>query len=91
MRARAGYCQECGEDLWLREGGGCVRGHDPHSVLSAREILLPPELDRFNWGAFFFPIPWALVKGHQDGPVLCLVLPYRRRSLIEWRLTSGGR
>jgi len=63
MSARAGYCAECGADTWLRDGGGCVRGHDPRSVESARVVPLPAELDRFNWGAFFFPVLWPLVKG----------------------------
>ncbi|MHB1345480.1 MAG: hypothetical protein ACYCX3_14165 [Thermoleophilia bacterium] len=63
MAARAGLCSECGEDVWLRDGGGCIRGHDPQSVEAARQVPLPPEIDKFNWGALFFPVLWPLFKG----------------------------
>ena len=63
MAARAGYCLECEGDVWLKDGGGCVQGHQPVSVQSARIVPLPAELDRFNWGAFFFPVLWPLAKG----------------------------
>lgn len=63
MTARAGYCTECGQESWLRPKGGCIRGHDPRSILHFREVPLPPEVDRFNWGAFFFPLLWPLVNG----------------------------
>ena len=63
MAARAGYCTECGEDVWLRDGGGCIRGHAAQSVQSARRVSPPSEIDKFNWGAFFFPVLWPLVKG----------------------------
>lgn len=63
MAARAGFCSECGKDVWLKDGGGCVRGHDPQSVEVARQVPLPAELDTFNWGAFFFPVLWPLFKG----------------------------
>lgn len=63
MAARAGFCSECGEDVWLKDGGGCVRGHDQQSVMVARQVPLPDQLDKFNWGAFFFPVLWPLFKG----------------------------
>jgi len=74
MTARAGYCAECGGDAWLRDGGGCVRGHDPRSVASARIVPLPAELDRFNWGALFFPVLWPLVKGPATWAAVFFVL-----------------
>jgi hypothetical protein len=63
VTARAGHCTECGEDTWLRTGGGCIQGHDPRCVQSARVVPLPASLDHFNWGAFFFPVIWPLVEG----------------------------
>lgn len=63
VAARAGYCAECAADVWLRDGGGCIHGHAAQSVESARLVPLPAELDRFNWGAFFFPVLWPLAKG----------------------------
>ncbi|MDO8963733.1 MAG: hypothetical protein Q7W30_04485 [Coriobacteriia bacterium] len=63
MTARAGFCADCGEDVWLKDGGGCIFNHNPASVRDARLVPLPQELDRFNWGAFFFPVLWPLVKG----------------------------
>lgn len=63
MTVRAGYCTECGLDVWLREDGGCISGHESFRILDDWEVPLPTELDKFNWGAFFFPILWPLSKG----------------------------
>lgn len=39
--ARAGYCAECGGNVWLSDSGGCASGHAPESVSGAYEAESP--------------------------------------------------
>ena len=77
--ARTGWCRECGEWVWLDEGGACPNGHGSECVEAVHEGPvaegedsapdafgvgdMPASLDRFNWGAFFLMPLWGIVYG----------------------------
>lgn len=40
--ARAGYCSECGTNVWLAEDGSCTNGHSDSCVSNVYETAPPP-------------------------------------------------
>lgn len=70
--ARAGWCRECGEWVWVDAEGACQRGHGAECVDAVHESEpvadfgrgeMPERLERFNWGVFFLMPLWGLVYG----------------------------
>jgi hypothetical protein len=41
--AKAGYCAQCGANVWLREDGGCINGHDASQVSNVYEAQMPTQ------------------------------------------------
>jgi len=39
--AKAGNCAECGANVWLREDGGCMNGHDASKITGVYEADMP--------------------------------------------------
>ena len=39
--AKAGFCALCGANVWLREDGGCVNGHDASQISGVYEADMP--------------------------------------------------
>ena len=39
--AKAGYCAQCGANVWLKDDGGCINGHDASQVSNAYEADMP--------------------------------------------------
>ena len=71
---RAGWCRECREWVWVDAEGACPHGHDADAVSHHYEAhprvaaesadglgrgQMPPEVNRFNWGAFLVPVLWG--------------------------------
>lgn len=40
--AKAGYCQQCGKNVWLKEDGGCQFGHPSSSIDNVYETATKP-------------------------------------------------
>ena len=40
--ARAGYCDQCGANVWLKDDGGCVNGHDASHISNVYEAEAAP-------------------------------------------------
>ncbi len=71
---RAGWCRECREWVWVDAEGACPNGHDAECVSHHYEAdpraaepvdafgrgEMPPEVQRFNWGAFLVPVLWGV-------------------------------
>jgi hypothetical protein len=41
--AKAGLCAQCGANVWLREDGGCVNGHDASQISGVYEADMPAQ------------------------------------------------
>jgi hypothetical protein len=56
--ARAGYCSECGTNVWLDADGSCVSGHPASCVSDAYEVVQP------------WPVPVAPPKKNRSGLII---------------------
>lgn len=98
---KAGWCRECGEWVWVDQDGACANGHGPECVGGIYEVApqtvergvgegeMPPEFDRFNWGAFFVPFFWGIVFGVMPVAALWL-LAFLSPLLLLMVVGSGG-
>ena len=41
--AKAGYCDQCGANVWLKDDGGCINGHDASHISNVYEADMPAQ------------------------------------------------
>ena len=41
--AKAGYCDQCRANVWLKEDGGCINGHDASHISNVYEADMPAQ------------------------------------------------
>jgi len=88
--AKAGYCSECGANVWLREDGSCQNGHPATAVSGVYEPITQPEsagTNRRSWPLVLAIIVAALVVVVG----LCAVVGFSLFALSKSEVTNEWR
>jgi competence protein ComGC len=68
---RAGYCDQCGENVWLAPDGSCMRGHGAEHVTGAYEAGSPPSPQPVPTPGAYAPAPAP--RKNNTGVVIAIV------------------
>ncbi|MDZ4168308.1 MAG: hypothetical protein U1E26_01445 [Coriobacteriia bacterium] len=75
---QTGWCRDCGDWVYVQDDGSCPNGHGPECVDAVHTDTgssgtatiasvgvgdVPPDFERFSWGAYLLMPLWGIVYG----------------------------